>query len=243
MQISEARRLATGLMAEHGLEGWKLVFDRARTRAGVCRPGRREIGLSRILTALHTDAEVRDTVLHEIAHALVGAQHGHDVVWRAKALAIGCNGTRCVPETAAKPDAPWKGTCPAGHVVSRFRRPSRVMSCRRCSPSFDATALFRWTWNGRTVPMTAAYAAELAQIVERQQVQTSLDGDLGLAAQALLPSQRLTERLTVGTRVRVGGHGKYAGSTGVIVKRGRTRYHLRTPAGILTAPFELVRPM
>ncbi len=251
MQISEARRLATALMAQHGLSGWKLVLDNARTRAGVCRPGRREIGLSRILTGLHTEAEVRDTVLHEIAHALVGAEHGHDAVWRATALSIGCSGTRCVPETAARPDAPWKGTCPAGHVVSRFRRPSRVMSCRRCAPSFDPTALLRWTWQGRVVPMPPAYASELAQILRDQQVQTTLDGDLALAAQALLPpmstsADPLQQRLRpipVGARVRVGGRGKYAGTTGVVIKRGRTRYHLRTPAGVLTAPFELVQPL
>lgn len=65
MEISEARRLATALMQQHGLTGWRLVMDNAKTRAGVCRAGRREIGLSRVLTRLHSDEAVRDTILHE----------------------------------------------------------------------------------------------------------------------------------------------------------------------------------
>src|SRR3954468_12751994 len=98
MDLQEARRLATALMAEHGLSGWRLVLDSAKTRAGVCRAQRKEIGLSRHLTALHAEPEVRDTVLHEIAHALVGPAHGHDEVWRATALRIGCSGRRCVSQ-------------------------------------------------------------------------------------------------------------------------------------------------
>ena len=86
------RALATGrrLLREHGLDDWTIVADRAKTRAGVCRFAQRQIGLSAPLTALHSDADVLDTILHEIAHALVGPQHGHDAVWRAKARAIGC---------------------------------------------------------------------------------------------------------------------------------------------------------
>ncbi len=85
MDIHDALQLAEELVFEHGLEGWSVTFDRAKTRAGACRPARREIGLSIPLTRLHTEAEVRDTILHEVAHALVGVAHHHDAVWRAKA--------------------------------------------------------------------------------------------------------------------------------------------------------------
>ena len=74
MDVEDAVAVARGLLAEHGLTGWSVVLDRAKTRAGVCRADRREIGLSAPLTALHSPEEVRDTILHEIAHALVGPQ-------------------------------------------------------------------------------------------------------------------------------------------------------------------------
>ena len=96
MEVTRALAVGRRLLREHGLDDWTIVADRAKTRAGVCRFARRQIGLSAPITALHYEDEVLDTILHEIAHALVGPQHGHDAVWRAKAREIGCSGERCV---------------------------------------------------------------------------------------------------------------------------------------------------
>jgi SWI/SNF-related matrix-associated actin-dependent regulator 1 of chromatin subfamily A len=38
------------------------------------------------------EQQFKDTILHEIAHAIVGPHHGHDEVWRGKAVEIGCTG-------------------------------------------------------------------------------------------------------------------------------------------------------
>ncbi|MFI7587086.1 SprT-like domain-containing protein [Spongisporangium articulatum] len=174
MEIESAGRLARGLMARHGLLGWSLVFDNAKTRAGICRQDRRQIGLSRVLTALHDEAEVRDTVLHEIAHALVGVEHGHDEVWRAQARRIGCTGRRCVPESAPTVPGRWRGLCPVGHEFTRHKRPVRVLSCGLCSRGFDPTRLLHWLYDGREVPMHPRYVAELAGLT------AGLGGHVGL---------------------------------------------------------------
>jgi len=167
MDQAEAIRLGRHLLHEHGLDDWTIVLDHARARFGVCRPHRRQIGLSRHLTAIGDVEEVRNTMLHEIAHALVGAEHGHDEVWRARAVAIGCDGRRTddVPEGA---QGPWLGRCPAGHTVRRHRRPRRVGACRLCSAgSFDPATIYTWTHHGRAAPMLPAYEAELARIRQR----------------------------------------------------------------------------
>ncbi|MGB3186059.1 MAG: SprT-like domain-containing protein [Ornithinimicrobium sp.] len=166
MDVKRAAALGAGLLAEHGLAEWHLVFDNARTRFGVCRPRRREIGLSRRLTLLSSAEQVRNTVLHEIAHALVGPQHGHDAVWRAKAVEIGSDGKRtdAVPEGA---EGSWEGRCAAGHTVRRHRRPRRVGSCLVCSRDFDLGAIYSWTHQGGPAPMLPAYEAELAQLRRR----------------------------------------------------------------------------
>ncbi|GAB2683235.1 SprT-like domain-containing protein [Thalassiella azotivora] len=234
MDLEEARRMATALMRGHGLDDWTLVYDRARTRAGICRPARREIGLSRALTALHPPEEVRDTVLHEIAHALVGTDHGHDEVWRRAAVAIGCSGRRCVDRGSPRPDAPWQGTCPAGHVAHRYRVPQRVQSCRRCSPSFDPRHLLRWTRLGEVVPMHPRYAAELRRL-ERAGPPPTAD------APAADRPRRRPALLPVGALVTVGGTGRHAGTRGLVEKVARTRYHVRTREGLLTVPFDLAR--
>lgn len=217
--------MGRALMAAHGLRGWTLAFDRAKRRAGICRFDRREIGLSAPLTALHTEAEVRDTVLHEIAHALVGPRHGHDAVWRATARRIGCSGERCVSRDAPELEGAWVGRCPAGHRVTRHRRPARPAACRQCGPTFDLAHLLTWTQHGREVPMSPAYDAQLRRIRATDPV--------GPPLVVLRP----------GDRARVVAQGRYHGAVGSVVKRGRTRYHLRIPEGVLTVPFALVEPL
>lgn len=227
VDLDEAAAMARALMAEHGLRGWSLVFDRAKRRAGICRYDRRQIGLSAPLTALHPEADVRDTVLHEIAHALVGARHGHDAVWRATARRIGCSGDRCVSGDAPELVGAWVGRCPAGHEVSRHRRPDRPAACRRCGPTFDLAHLLTWTHHGRVVPMSPSYDAQLRRI------RTADPGQESLPIAVLRP----------GDRARVVAQGRYHGAEGSVLKRGRTRYHLRIREGVLTVPFALVEPL
>jgi predicted SprT family Zn-dependent metalloprotease len=233
VDLGDARVLALTLMREHGLTEWRLVFDRAKTRAGVCRPIRKEIGLSRPLTELHSVEEVTDTILHEIAHALVGPNHGHDARWRAMAQSIGCSATRCVPDDAPRVEGQWVGTCPAGHRVTTHRRPERVRSCDVCNPgAFDASAIYAWTFRGRPPAMHPNYVLELDRILKR--TATPMEADGSGTPNAL--------SLAVGTRVRLGGAGKYSGLEGTIESRGRTRYKVRTSAGVISAPFALVIP-
>ncbi len=221
MDLGAAYALATSLLAEHGLDEWGVEFDRAKSRAGVCRFDRRVIGLSARLTRLHTEDDVRETVLHEIAHALVGPRHGHDAVWRRTALAIGSTGERCLAEDTPRVRGAWLGVCPAGHTLERHRRPERVTVCGLCAPTFDLAHVFEWTHHGRPAPMHPNYLAELAAI---------RNGDRAV----ILP---------VGARVRVTAPGGFVGRVGTIVKRGRTRYHVRLPEGVLDVVMAGVEPV
>lgn len=151
MELHEVDALARELMAEHGLTGWDFAFDRARRRAGLANHTARRITLSRALMALYDEAQVRDTILHEIAHALVGPAHGHDAVWAAKARELGSSGERLVPADAPTVPGRWQGRCPAGHTVTRMQRPRQPMSCARCSRRFSPEHLLSWTFDGEPV--------------------------------------------------------------------------------------------
>ncbi|HRI96053.1 MAG TPA: SprT-like domain-containing protein, partial [Nocardioides sp.] len=107
MDLRDAFALAEYLLEVHGLDDWDVAYDNAKRRAGVCRFADKTLGLSAPLTAVHSDDDVRDTILHEIAHALVGPQHGHDATWVAKARAIGSSGERCVSPDAPAAPAAW----------------------------------------------------------------------------------------------------------------------------------------
>ncbi|GAA3623883.1 hypothetical protein GCM10022223_46110 [Kineosporia mesophila] len=241
MELIQARALAVGLMRRHGLSDWRLVFDNAKTRAGICRAEPREIGLSRVLAQLHSRAEVTETVLHEIAHALVGPAHGHDEIWQAQARAIGCSGTRCLPQDAPRPPGPWRGTCPRGHSITRHRQPVRVQSCGECSRAFDPSSLLDWMRNGEVVPMHPSYVAERRWVVQRVRPGRP---EPAVAARGAVPEPAVTGRdaalFPIGTRVRLICPGKYAGTTGKVVRIGRTRYHVQVRRQLLTVPFSQV---
>ena len=137
MDLFKAQTLAKELMAQHNLiaSGWWFSFDNAKRRFGVCNFALKKIGLSSHLVKLNDEARVRNTILHEIAHALVGRKHGHNAIWRAKAIEIGCDGERCYSrETTNTPEARYIGTCPNGHISKRHKKPNpkRLISCGRC---------------------------------------------------------------------------------------------------------------
>ncbi|GAA1881723.1 SprT-like domain-containing protein [Lapillicoccus jejuensis] len=161
MDTSEAMRLADGLVARHGLAGWSVEFDTAVTRAGACHFALRRITLSAPLVRLYSRDQVQEVVLHEIAHALAGADAGHGPRWRRLARELGATGRRCVDPSAPQVEGAWVGTCPAGHRSTRHRRPVRVVSCAVCSPRFDLAHLVEWTHHGAPASAHPRYAAEL----------------------------------------------------------------------------------
>ena len=170
VHLPDVLALARSLMATHGLEDWELDLDRARRRAGQTDHARRRITLSRHLMRLYDEAEVRETILHEIAHARVGASHGHDAVWQAAARRIGSTGRRLVDPHAPRVEGRWRGTCPAGHTVTRMRRPSVPLACAVCARSFRVENLLEWQHDGATVTpeeIGPRYARTLAALQSR----------------------------------------------------------------------------
>ena len=123
-----ARRLALELMGRYQLHGWQFALNSNVRRAGVCffpfrdRPGR--LGLSVHFIERNAEEDVLDTILHEIAHALVGTGHGHDEVWKAKCREIGAKPEPCYGEEIDMPKGRWRARCPACQKeFHRHRRP------------------------------------------------------------------------------------------------------------------------
>jgi len=144
MDLDQARQLARRLIDEQGLTDWQFGFDRARRRFGCCRPRQKLITLSRPLTELNDLAEVRDTLLHEIAHAL--SPGGHTAAWRRVCIAIGAQPRRCFSSTMVKlPEIKWSHhyvatcICPVQHV--RKRKPTLKYVCRGCRKRLEWSKL------------------------------------------------------------------------------------------------------
>jgi predicted SprT family Zn-dependent metalloprotease len=136
MNLYEAKDLALALMRQHGLHGWTFRYDHARRRFGSCRYRQKVITLSRPLTFLNPEEQVRDTILHEIAHALA-PDDGHGDKWRQRCREIGAKPARCyTDEEVASPPrraAPYEIGCQrCGWWADRRRRTRRKLVCRLC---------------------------------------------------------------------------------------------------------------
>ncbi len=88
-RLTAIAAMARGLMDEHGLGDWSFAFLEAERRLGDCHFEDRVIRIGRAHALDASEAEVRDTVLHEIAHALAGPEARHGPAWKATARRIG----------------------------------------------------------------------------------------------------------------------------------------------------------
>jgi predicted SprT family Zn-dependent metalloprotease len=143
--LERVRTWAEALIALHlDRRVWSFGFDNAKTRAGLCSFDKHRITVSRYLAGRYEDDEIHQVLLHEIAHALAGPRAGHGAKWRSIAKSLGYDGKRTHDGEIAHEFAPWVGTCPAGHVHYRYKRPTRELACGRCARNFDPANAISW---------------------------------------------------------------------------------------------------
>ena len=160
MDLAAAESLARRLMAQHSLTDWTFEFDHARSRFGLCSHHSKTISLSRHLARLNEEPHVRDTLLHEIAHAKAGYRAAHGPKWREVACALGCRPRACYDHRAINvPARAWIGTCPnCADTIARHRRFDKILACAKCcrryaKNRFDRRFVFVWRRNDeRPVP-------------------------------------------------------------------------------------------
>lgn len=156
MELIEAKKLAVKLMDAYGLidDGWTFDFDNSKRRFGVCMIRRKnpelngKIKLSKYLVSRNDEKRVRNTILHEIAHALTPGHH-HDYIWKAKAIEIGCDGKRCYDEESVNVvESKYIAVCNSCNTTHRaFKRPRTKKSCGKCCPRFNAKYVLEFKLN------------------------------------------------------------------------------------------------
>jgi len=151
MELTAAFRIIWKAMVDHKLfdKGWSFQWDNAKSRCGQCRFEGRIITISRHYAAVNDEANIRDTILHEIAHALVGPGHHHDWVWQSMARQIGARPERCAT-TDAQVRGNYIGQCVGcNKEIHRYRRPRYLdipgfyshTACKRAGKPSD----IKWT--------------------------------------------------------------------------------------------------
>jgi len=115
------------------LSHWRVTLDNAKRRAGICRLSCKEISISRNHILNNDELMLRDTVLHEFAHAIayeLYGETGHGKQWKQVAVRIGA-----IPKARGAfnlPGAPWllvhvcSKTSEIEPITERFRRNRKI---------------------------------------------------------------------------------------------------------------------
>lgn len=124
------------------LKGWTFKKSRAKRRYGYCRYKTKTISVSPRLLNHASKEQIIDTVLHEVAHALVGPGYGHGHVWKNMARKLGANPKACADgkeydsynEWFKSNNFKYVRTCPNNCVIGYFEnKPIRKIGLHRKS--------------------------------------------------------------------------------------------------------------
>lgn len=137
MNLSDAYDLAEKLIKLHELHDWTFRFDGAKTRFGCCNFTKKQISLSRQLVSLNPAPIIYDTILHEIAHALIGPHHGHSALWKEKIKSLGgIPKARYHHSEVTIPKGKYTVTCPFCKLESQANKQKKV-ACKNCCKRYN----------------------------------------------------------------------------------------------------------
>jgi predicted SprT family Zn-dependent metalloprotease len=165
MEAQDAQRLAIYLMAKHGLtdKGWKFRFNKRLTTAGKAiekRTGEKWIELSIMFVEINSEESVKNTILHEIGHALRGIKYGHDLQWKLVVRSIGGDGSTYCNSSTIQPSGIGRWLCTACGISKEIHRKPKEgvrYSCAKCLRK-----------HGRTRMNTAQFELKLEYYAERR---------------------------------------------------------------------------
>ena len=96
MKLIECEKLVKELFEKHNLIDYKFEWKKRLVKwscAGSCNYKKKVITLQPTYVEKNDIKEITNTILHEIAHALM-PKHKHNKFWKRKAIEIGCTGSR-----------------------------------------------------------------------------------------------------------------------------------------------------
>jgi hypothetical protein len=114
--------------------GWSIDFNRRKRSIGLCRYDTKTIEISEHYLAVNTVDQIKETITHEIAHAIAGYAAGHGPKWKATHSALGGNAKRVATgDDSNRIAAAYKlvNSLTGDTVAEYFRKPRRDFS--RCS--------------------------------------------------------------------------------------------------------------
>lgn len=133
MELIQAKELSLSLLSKHNLPDWEFDTFKSLRCLGRCNSEAKLISLSVQLITHGSEALIKDTILHEIAHALTPGE-GHGPKWKMKASQIGATPKTCA-ETTPEMFAylsPYRGVCRACGYIAPVHRVNGSYTHKDC---------------------------------------------------------------------------------------------------------------
>lgn len=126
--------MMVSLMRKHGLDtaGWQFGWDYSMVLFGRCHYNSKVITMSRPLVEANSRASAKDTMLHEIAHALAGPRvKHHGRKWKQLCTQIGADPSEYADPTLKRPFK-YVVTCELCSVERVYSRRVQGLKCWDC---------------------------------------------------------------------------------------------------------------
>lgn len=152
MKLDELENLAREFLDTVGLTDWTFKFNNNVSRLGVCKYRSQRIEIQKHYAARNPEEMVLDTLLHEIAHALVGPGHKHGPVWQRMAEKLGCTPKACSKTQVEAKKGDWQGQCPGCKKIHNKYRQPKNLSSWRCKCGTKQLFTFYFVGKGEAPP-------------------------------------------------------------------------------------------
>lgn len=132
MEKAEVKQMAYERINHFLGDSWTFEFMTKKRVFGTCCYNTKTISLSVFYIKVAEFADIEETIMHEIAHALVGPGHGHGEHWKAQMRALGypnATATAKVVKTSIdsyiEAGAKWLLVEPNGNIIREwYRKPA-----------------------------------------------------------------------------------------------------------------------
>ena len=139
MKTERAKRITKKLIKFYNLD-YSFKFNNCKKIIGKCNYTKKEIYLSKKLVLLNKEKFIMNTILHEIAHAIVGRGNHHNNIWKNKFIQIGGNGKRCYLDDVILPKSDKYLECSnCKKIVYIYRKKTNInnVACSVCCKKYN----------------------------------------------------------------------------------------------------------
>ena len=133
----KVKKLAEYSFHKYNLEEWKFKINKGKVLLGYCNAKNKTISLSKHFLNYNDFFLIKMIFFHELAHAIVGCENGHNKVWQRMSEKLGGSTTRMLRHpNLIMPLHKYTAKCKkCGLEYNKYNKPFKnyVYICKKCN--------------------------------------------------------------------------------------------------------------